>query len=170
MIEEATVGWLKALIALLYLYGVRISEALQLRPDDFSFENKKWFVCRVRMSTKRKTSGPIEPTRILRVNYRKESLKSFIPPLLKYLADRMKRFPEKPLWTWDRTTVWKKIKELNSSCSPQLFRHARLHRLAEKGATAAVLRDWAGWSDLRPASNYLDTSRQLAKKYADMIE
>jgi len=170
MIEAANEDWLKALIALLYLYGMRISEALRLTPNDFSTEYKKWLACRVRLSKKRKTKGPVEPMHILRANYKKESLRPFILPLMRHLIDRTKRFPQEPLWVQDRTTIWKKIKQLNANCSPHFFRHSRLYHLAEKGATAVVLRDWAGWSDLRPAGSYIQAGGHLAKKYADRIE
>lgn len=170
MVDSAKHLWLKALICLLYLYGMRISEALRLKPSDFRVEYHKWLACRVELAKKRKASGPVDPTHVLRVNFKKESLSPFILPLVKYVADRKQRFPREPLWTFDRTTLWKKLKELNPNCSPHFFRHNRLYKLAEKGATAAVLRDWAGWADLRPASNYIEASGQLARKYADEIE
>ena len=88
MIDAARQDWLKALIALLYLYGMRISEALQLKTEDFSTEYHKWLACRVKLSKKRKSAGPVEPTHVLRINYKKESLKPFILPLVEYIVDR----------------------------------------------------------------------------------
>jgi len=169
MIDRAEQPWLKAIIALLYLYGLRISEALKLKPQDLSIEDKKLLVVRVQLSKKRKKATPIEPTHVLRVTMRKD-LAEILRPLLHFWLKRESLHPDEPLWKWSRKTVWAKIKELNPLCSPHFFRHSRLYRLAELGASAAVLQDFAGWSDFRPASSYIQGSGQLARRFSDQID
>jgi integrase len=171
MINGASEDWFKALLSCLYLYGLRISEALDLKPADFKTEYKKHLAVTVRLSKKRKMhSSPVVPQHIVRVSYKKPSLQPFIFPLVQYIVARSKTHPADKLWSCDRVTVWHKIKALNQKCSSHLFRHSRLHQLAEQGASGLVLKDFAGWADLRPASNYVATTGDLAKKYSDKIE
>lgn len=170
MIEEAKDPWLKALISFLFLYGCRISEALKVKPSDFKLEYRKWLAVRIPLSKKKKTTTPVEPSHVLRVNYKKASLKPFIEVLVSYIIERKQHAPITPLWVRDRTTVWMRIKALNKNCSPHFFRHSRLWHLANEGVTAPVLRDWAGWADLRPASAYIQATGQLARKAADKIK
>lgn len=147
-----------------------MNEALRLKPRDFRFAYKKWLVLSIPLSKKR-SHGPVKPQHILRVSYKKPKLQPFLQPLLKYLLDRTREAPTEPLWAGiSRFKVWHRVHKVNPDCSPYLFRHSRLHSLAMQGATGPVLRDWAGWADLRPAANYLSVTGELAKKFADKIE
>lgn len=149
---------------------MRIGEALKLKPKDFKFAYNKWLEVTIPLSKKR-GKGPVVEQHILRVNFRKKSLRPFMLPLLLYVLDRTKEYPSERVWKGiSRFQVWHRIKKLNEMCYPHLFRHSRLHYLAMQGATGPVLRDWAGWADLRPASKYVAVTGELAKKYADKIE
>ncbi|MCD6360244.1 MAG: tyrosine-type recombinase/integrase [Armatimonadetes bacterium] len=168
MIENADRAWLKALIAFLYLFGVRITEALMLRRGDFSISGGK-LVVRLRLLKKRKKSGPFADFHILRVSLEAP----FIQHILYYLRGME---PDQRVWplaenkNYARWKAWNEIKRLNRKCTPHIFRHSRLTKLALKGADAPVLMDWAGWSDPRPAGRYLHMSGSLAEKFADKVD
>jgi site-specific recombinase XerD len=153
---------MKALLVFLYLFGARVSEALKLKRENFWVEGK-YLAVEIPLSKKRKNKGPTIPTHILRVNINSP----FMEILLKFLEN--KEMNEK-LWSFSRIKVWRTIKKFLSNCSPHFFRHSRLRKLAEKGATELHLMDWAGWSDTRPASEYIKLSGRFARQFADEVE
>jgi len=70
----------------------------------------------------------------------------------------------------NRVLAWRAIKKLNPTIYPHLFRHTRLTRLAEKGATAAQLMTWAGWKNIKMAATYVQRSEKLIEDLADKID
>lgn len=162
MIYNAHEPWLKSLIAFLYLFGARITEALRLVPEDFKFEGNNLFV-RIGILKRHSDKGPIEPAHILKIS--REA--PFMELLSQYVLAKR---PGEKVWRQHRGHVWRKIKQLNAKCSPHFFRHSRIFHLAELGATEADLMDWAGWSDPRPAGRYIKATGRLAHKYSDRID
>ena len=171
MLDKARVNWVKALIAMLYIYGCRVNEALHMRRRDFSIVDGQLHA-NIPVSKKGKQQqGAFDKSRhILRV--------SLEAPFMKYLTDYLATIvePDEYVWqiggTWKSasTTAWREIKALNPKCTPHIFRHTRLTKLALKGASALALQDWAGWKDTRPAQNYLHLSGKLAKEFADQVD
>ena len=158
MINKAEEAWLKAIIAFLYVFGCRISEALELRIGDVHiFKEGKNLILEVELpylKKKNKPEGPYEKLHILRVNvYETPILIHFI----KYYHNIKKNSgPHERVFPYSRKTVWKKMKKLNENISPHVFRHDRLTKLAIKYADPFLLKYWAGWEDLRPAQNYVE--------------
>lgn len=170
MIERAQWAWLRALIALLYIFGCRITEATRLCRKDLWLEEGR-LVARIPVLKAKKQMGAFrERTHLLRVSLNTP----FVDVLLSYLNTI--EDPESFIWsiggTWGaaRTKAWQEIKRLNPKCSPHVFRHTRLTKLALKGASALVLADWAGWADTRPAQKYLHVGGKLAEKFADLVD
>jgi len=169
MIKSAKHDWLKALISFLYLFGCRISEALEVRRGDFWIENN-YLAVRMKILKKRKkkkSSGPYGDGdfHILRVSLDAPFVKKILIPYLKKIKNRESRvFPV------SRQLAWRKMKDLNPNISPHIFRHDRLLKFALKGATGVELMDWAGWSDMRPARNYLLKAGRLAANLADKVD
>lgn len=171
MIDGASELGFKALLAFLYLYGCRISEALKMYPRDIYLKWGKWLYAEIPLSKKRKAhKSPIKPKHTLRVSVRQEKFKPLILPLLKHLTDRRRSHYQEPLWDMTRVTVWRKIKDLNPNLSSHFLRHNRLHDLAVKGASAFELQDWAGWADARPAANYIAVTGELASHFSEKID
>ena len=162
MIDQAEEEWLKSLISFLYLFGARISEALKLTREQFKIEGD-YVTVTIGILKRHSDTGPITPSHILTVNKKSP----FVKILVKYIES--KPLGEK-LWIQHRGHVWRKIKALNDKCSPHFFRHTRLWKLAEKGASEAVLMDWAGWTDPRPAGRYIKATGRLASQFADKID
>jgi integrase len=154
---------MKALIAFLYLYGVRIGEALKLTKLDFNVYARSIKV--TIQVEKRKQTGPILWKHPLTVKIRPEN-DLFIQAILAHLG----MVSEGKIWRMNRTTAWRKIHRLNPQCSPHIFRHTRNRRLVDRGADAIALMDWNGWSDTRPAANYLGLSGNTAKRFSGKID
>jgi len=147
---------LMALLAVLYLTGQRISEILALRPGDITVKDDR-VVFKFLMKKKR-SKGALIPRHNVPI-----SLKSpYIVDFLVYLKERVE---SEVVFTIDRNKAWRLIKELNPNCYLHFFRHTRLSRLAEQGATGPELMTWAGWADLRPASRYLSRSVKSIEKF-----
>jgi integrase len=162
MIGAAEHEWLKAMIAFLYLYGCRVSEALKLSYGSFSLEGN-YLSVKIGVLKRHSDAGPITPSHVLKVNTKSP----FMDILINYIKANAR---SEKLWLQHRGHVWRKIKELNTNCSPHFFRHTRLWRLASKGASEAVLMDWAGWTDPRPAGRYIRATGRLASQFADKID
>jgi len=161
MIERAD-EWLKSLMACLYIFGMRISEALSLTAQSFWIEGS-YLNVKIPLKKKRKDTSPIVPSHVLRVNV---ETTPFAKLLLSHIQSKR---PREKLWPYHKGHVWRKIKQLNKNCSPHFFRHSRLFHLAEQGASESALQDWAGWADPRPASRYVKGTGRLASQYADKV-
>ena len=163
MIEATDSLPLRSLMAFLYLYGVRIGEALRMTKPDFKIL-KRGLTATIHIEKKRQT-GPILNRHPLTV-YSSPTNLYFMEVILTQLG----MVSEGKIWHMNRRTVWRKIHRLNPQCSPHIFRHTRNRRLVDKGADALVLMDWNGWSDTRPAANYLGLSGNTAKRFSSKID
>ncbi|MEM2619025.1 MAG: site-specific integrase [Candidatus Hadarchaeales archaeon] len=159
----------RALLALLYLTGARISEVLALKTEDVWTDDKYLYV---RIKTrKQRPPGPFNrPWRILMVRISHP----LIPYITRHLSEAEPGFSLFQFATGhpetERNVVWKYIKALNPQASSHVFRHSRLTLLAMRGATGPELQEWAGHSDLRSASKYLHLSGQGIKRLADRVD
>jgi len=166
MIQKARWFWLKALIAFLYLYGCRITEALNMQKRHI-WTDGTYLIAQIGvLKRRREKKGPYESLpHLIHVNLNSPFIQDALVPYLMSISDSDLR-----LWRYSRQLVWRRLKELNQLTSPHLFRHDRLMKLALKGATEAELMDWAGWSDPRPAADYIRPTGRLAANMADKID
>ena len=169
MIDKARYSWLKALIAFLYLFGCRISEALKVKKKDIWLQ-ELYLVARLGMKKQHTEMGPFkEVPHILRVPLKH--------PFSQYVKQHLDHVPnnERGIWMLETTPESSRVmatyqmKKLNRNCSPHLFRHSRLMKLALSGANAWELQDWAGWSDIRPARNYIRAAGTMAARLSDKV-
>lgn len=165
IIQATPKPWLKGLAAFLYLYGCRVSEALNLTPNDVFIEGK-YLIARIGVLKRRKkTNAPYaDISHLIHVPLTAPFVKEYLLP---YLASRGN---QALLFNVSRQAVWESLKELNPNISPHIFRHDRLMKLALKGASESELKDFAGWTDTRPASNYIRSTGRLALNLANKIE
>jgi len=166
MIDKTQDNWLKALLAFLYAFGCRISEALNLKRRNVWIEND-YLVAQIGVLKRRKEKkGPYENLpHLIHMSIEAPFLKQTLLPYINSITDR-----EQKLFPFSRQLVWLRLKKLNAQISPHVFRHDRLMKLALKGATEAELMDWAGWTDPRPAGDYIRATGRLAAKLADKVE
>ncbi|MGF3498679.1 MAG: tyrosine-type recombinase/integrase [Candidatus Methanosuratincola sp.] len=164
-VEEAMKGmpeWARSLTAFLYLFGCRVSEALQLKKEDFTITETALQVS-IPLLKKRRANGPYAPMHVLQV--------SMSAPFAGMVAEWVQGVkPGQRVWPRTRVRAWQVIKKTKEDLSPHLFRHDRLSKLALAGADGAALMEWAGWVDLRPAANYLHMAGKKAAEFSDKVQ
>jgi integrase len=166
IIQNARWVWLKGLTAFLYLFGCRITEALNLKRYDVWVEDQQ-IVAQIGVLKRRKEKkGPYENLpHLIHVSVRSPFTTDVLIPYIDSVTERTQK-----LFPISRQLVWLRLKELNPQISPHVFRHDRLMKLALRGATESELMDWAGWTDSRPAGNYVRATGRLAAKLADKVD
>lgn len=166
MIQAARWTWLKGIIAFLYLFGCRITEALNLKRYDVRVEEGYIIATIGVLKRRQEKKGPYASLpHLIHISVKSPFAQDVLIPYLNTVTQRESR-----LFPVSRQLVWLRLKQLNKLISPHIFRHDRLMKLALRGATEAELMDWAGWTDPRPAGNYIRVTGKLAAKLADKVD
>ena len=156
-INNSAEVWVNHLIIVLYYYGLRISEALMLKPMDF-----KRFV-------HKKSKREYLQVRSVTLKKRKDKSRTLYVPMSEpYILDlyNYARSVSSPsVFTYSRQWCRVKIQKLLPKVSPHVFRHNRLNDFAQNKETEFALQSWAGWSDTRPAKDYVQPVK--AREIAD---
>lgn len=146
--------WVKALMIFLYLYGVRIGEALRIVRGDLYVQDDYLFL--IAPETALEKNRDPYPRRL------PVSVKSpGVPALLEYLETKD---PEDLLFPISRSHAWTKIKEIDLELSPHVFRHNRATEFALQDASDTEIQVWLGHSDTRSASKYRHRSGIISEK------
>ena len=156
----------KALVAFLYLTGARISEALQVRAEDFQLKDE-WLLVRLITLKKRrrkKDGYKPKPPRIVPIPLK--------DPLSRHVLAWVRQVGEGRLWPFTRRWALEIVKRgarragIRRRVWLHLLRHSRLTELvAEYDYGEFQLMRFTGWSDARPADTYIKLKwRDLAKK------
>jgi integrase len=167
MVERAKPE-IKELIAFLYLTGCRISEALRVKVEDVWLEGDDRACFRIPILKTGKGGK-----HVIKVS-RNAPFLSLI--LEKWRHKKVNNQITEPLFFFSsnlnsaRVMAWRKIKKLNPRVYPHLFRHTRLTRLAEKGATASQLQAWAGWESIKMADIYVRRTARMIEDLADKVD
>ena len=157
MLKSAEKAWVKSLLVYLYLYGVRITEAIRINLEDLtieSFNNVEYLIANSPTLKNRKVHNR-------RIYMPLNTV--YLPILLGYMDGHKGG----RLWPYSRVWAWKHVTALNPEVSPHVFRHNRLTRFAQDEATAFQIQSFAGHSDLRPASSYIQTSGVITRKLVE---
>ena len=163
-LEKAPSDRYRSLLAFIYIFGPRVSEATHVKFSDYYFEG-----------TQEKTEKfcvwiPTLKNKGLDYRLLKANIKTpFLDIVVKYLTEN-KALEGSP-WPWlvSRIQVWRVFHKIDPDCIPHKFRHNRLTKFAERGATAFEIRDFAGHTDTRPASSYIKNSGVLAHNLEERI-
>jgi len=156
---------LRCLIAILYGFGCRVSEAISLRRGDVRIVRKSLAI-RFPLK-KRRPVGGVRPSieRRLAISHYLSS----------YILDWIAKLPEDPdAWLFpsrkgghiSRVWVWMKLKEIDEKLWPHLFRHSLATLMAEHGASAFDLVSWFGWSSLDTALKYVRLTGPLRTRWS----
>ena len=160
MIEAEPDPSFKSLIAFLYVFGCRISEALALEKKDVKLLKR---TMNVRLLTlKKRDRGTTTPHRL--------NVARLDSPFLDVFLARLGMVSEGKIWKMNRKTVWRHIKKVNPNCSPHLFRHTRATRFALAGAEMSEMWAWFDWSDMNTGAKYIHASGRLAAKLSGKID
>lgn len=160
MLRGSDTPWVRSLLVYLYLFGVRITEAVRLNRSDLVIEALDGVEYLVSNSPTVK-------------NRKVHSRRLYIPldaPHMDILLSYMRVQGDERMWRYSRGWAWKKVTDLNEDISPHIFRHNRLTRLAQNEATAFQIQSFAGHSDLRPASAYIQISGVMTLRMVERIK
>lgn len=145
--------WVNALIICLFYYGLRISECLSLEKRNFKlFKNKK---------TNREYVQLRSPTLKNKKTKHRVLYAPMDQPYVSLLYAYVRESPSARVWNYSRQWARVQIQKLMPQVSPHCFRHSLLNSLAQEGLNEFSLESWAGWSDARPASRYVQKVNNL---------
>lgn len=157
----------QAFIAILWLFGKRVSEVIPLRVDEVGIEGGD-LVIRFKVLKKRE-----EPSVIKRTYTKRITLEN---PFTKYVTDWRKEVINlKFLFPRDQTKmgyIYRQyahtvLKAISPKISPHLFRHSLATQMAENGATAYELVNWFDWDQTDSALKYIRRSGRLTQRLSD---
>jgi integrase len=168
IIDLQTSTMYKALVALLYLYGCRISEAIALKRKDFENDATDFLWVTMPTLKKKKTSKPVIHERKLNVS-RESPFVDYIVSHLKNLNSEDFVFPISrqqayyniclPFGRSNEEQKERAFKEINVWL--HYFRDSCLTQLVWNGATPFQLKQWAGWSGYSAATHYIEESQRI---------
>jgi len=184
----------ECLIALLWLFGKRIYEILQLKREDVWVDNGFLWV-RFKIGKKRKKYG--RKGGVTETYVKKITVKN---PYVKYVINYVKTKKEgeplfpgrstrrviktkwkdaegnvRKIYTYERNerglmspvTAWKIIKFLNPKAWLHLFRESLATRMAEKGANIFQLMHWFDWEKEQTAVKYVKRGTKLIEELSE---
>lgn len=157
---------IRAIIAILWLTGARISEVLQMKGRDLNkLEDED--ALQINMTTlKAGNKSGIRDKRKIKVptdNIFFEYFRSWV--------NERRPLEEERIFTYSRQWVWEKMKEANPNIYPHFFRHSFYTKMGDK-VDAFTLKTHAGWRKLETANNYVhpkDAPDTIMKIQKDLI-
>lgn len=164
------------LIALLWLFGKRITENLKLCRKDTYIKRGYlyvYFTVQKLEKVKGKKKGEAGWLRPIEKRYLKRiTLKNpYIKYVLQYIEDitdpEAYLFPGRHEGRMSREHAWRIVKVLNHNTFPHFFRESLATTFAEEGATEEDLLHWFDWSRYETAHRYVKRGTALTKKWSD---
>jgi len=196
--EEITVhyGMVKALVCILYLFGKRISEVLDLKRRDL-YTKQGYLYVRFRVLKKKsRTELAKQIEKVKRVSVK--SQRTFAIPIIDYVKDfaemEMPLFPGRSYphtqivkvkdkqtnevkkeyryefkreGVMSRVHAYKILKALDHNAYPHWFRHSLATELAEQGFTPHELKDWFDWSRYETAVHYVEGMPSMTERISN---
>ena len=156
---------LRCLIAILYAFGCRISEALMLRRKDVRIEGE-YLIIKFPL-LKRKGESGIKPSIERRIH-----LSDF---LVKFIIDWITTIENLDSYVFpsrhkgkhlSRYRAWALLKQIDKNIWPHLFRHSLATLMAEAGAKSVEMVAWFGWASLDTALNYIKMTEALRTRWS----
>ncbi len=150
----------RLIISLIYSSGLRVSEIVNLRPQDLNFEESSGWV--------RKGKGSKDRFFIL-----SESLSSELKEYLKKKSNKYVFSKEKPLTTRNIQKIVKKVREksgINKKITPHTLRHSYATHLLENGTDIRLIQSLLGHSSLNTTQIYTHVSSDQLKKVKNPLD
>lgn len=148
------------ILSLIYSSGLRVSEIVNLRPQDLNFEENSGWV--------RKGKGSKDRFFIL-----SESLSSELKEYLKKRDNRYLFSKEAPLTTRNIQKIVKKAREksgINKKITPHTLRHSFATHLLENGTDIRLIQSLLGHSSLNTTQIYTHVSSEQLKKIQNPLD
>lgn len=152
--------WLPCLIALLWMFGKRISEVCKL-PRESVYIDDKYLYVRFQVSKKRTRKDQATPKPYLK----KISLNH---PAAKYVTTYLETVKEGQLFPGlyrEKARYW--FRKITQKAWFHLFRESLATEMAERGATEEDLMHWFDWDRVDTAHTYVKRGTKLTEKWSD---
>jgi len=146
----------RSFLAFLYWFGVRVTEALNLRKEDFSLKDGVLIV-------------DCQPLK----HGKREPLEIFVDlPYVELIIQRWRKTRKgRKLWGFSSVTAWRIVKRvMGEECYPHFFRLNRaVAFLDDPETTIPEMMAWFGWRGSDTYQNYLGYSRRHVQKQRDRL-
>jgi len=154
------VDWLPCCIALLWMFGKRISEILQLNRESVYTDDRYLYVRFLVLKKKTRKDPPIPKPYLKRISLKHPG----IPYVLDYLATT-KQGPLFPNMYREKARYY--FRKANQKAWFHLFRESLATEMAERGATEEDLMHWFDWDRVDTAHSYVKRGTKLTEKWSD---
>lgn len=159
MLKRARGKVTAALIAMLWLFGKRISEVIKLRKRDVWVEGG-YLYARFTVGKKPKDTPLRDRIYVKRIKATHPYVKYIMPTLIDL-------GPDDRIFPIGRTKAWRLLKNVNPNVYPHFFRHSLATSMAERGASVIELMSWFDWDRTESAMKYVKRGIKLIEKWAD---
>lgn len=159
---------IKCLVALLWLFGKRITENLRLKRKDFRVAHKYLYVHYYILKKKHRQAQAIPERKLKRITLENR--------YTRYILDYVEsiREPDAYIFASNRSTTgymsrnhaYRILKGLDPKCWLHLFRHSVATEMAERGATEEELMAWFDWDRYDTAHGYVKGGPKLTAKWS----
>jgi len=159
---------IKCLVALLWLFGKRITENLRLKRKDFRVAHKYLYVHYNVLKKKHRQTQAIPERKLKRI--------TLANPYTRYILDYVESIhePDAYIFPSNRSTTgymsrnhaYRILKGLDRKCWLHLFRHSVATEMAERGATEEELMAWFDWDRYDTAHGYVKGGPKLTAKWS----
>ncbi len=147
----------KSFVAFLYWFGVRRSEALERKREDFWTDEDSLYV-----RAPPKKHGERQPLKI--------------PKDLPFVGLIIEQVGQTPkgvrVWRFGHTTAWKKVKAImGEHYYPHYFRLNRATRfLEDPKTTIPQMQSWFGWKSVKTVDSYVGSSPRYVDEMAEKLK
>lgn len=156
----------RALVVMLYIFGFRISEIIQMQKDidlQIYLDEEDVRVLKVKhKALKKRAKGGIIESRDLYLEMDNLIYKDIIQSYYNTLEPGSRMFPI------TRVRAWQILKQINKDCWCHLFRHTRATNLADEGLSVQELMQWFDWNSPNMAMKYIQ--KRPIRNMADRIK
>ena len=179
---------IQCLIALLWLFGKRITENLKLKREDIEIHDNNLYVHFFVLKKKRQKAAVIPHRKLKRmtlenpyVKYVLQYIETIVNPGAPLFPGRSRHqivtvknkelektyvYDQKHKPRMSRQHAYRILKGLDPKAWLHLFRHSVATEMAERGATQQELKDWFDWSRSATADKYVEGGPKLTEKWA----
>lgn len=161
MLELASSKMVAALIAVLWLFGKRISEVLKLRRRDVWVKGEYFYARFTVLKKPGRKERPIEKHYLKRIKTNHPYVKYVLACIPAELS------PDDRLFPIGRTKAWRLLKKINPNVYPHFFRESLATSMAEQGASVFELMHWFDWDRAQTAVKYVKRGTKLTEKWSD---
>jgi len=159
---------IKCLIALLWIFGKRITENLKLKRKDIRIAHNYLYVHYIVLKKKSKKGEALPERRLKRITLDNP----YVEHILQYIEGITD--PEAYVFSSSRSAyghlsrnhAYRILKGLDRKVWLHLFRHSVATEMAERGATEEELMAWFDWDRYDTAHGYVKGGPKLTEKWA----